>query len=77
MRIETGRDRIVAWAGTLTILATYFALMLMVVFAGSLLVHPIGDSPVTVGLVFGTGILIFCIAVSALYTGWRNRKDAP
>jgi len=77
MGLETGRDRLVAWAATLTTLATYFALMLAVVFAGSLLVRPIGDdSPVTVGLLFGAGILVFCITVSAVYTGWRNRRDA-
>ena len=77
MRAETGRDRLVAWTATLATLATYFALMLAVVFTGSILVQPIGDdTPVTVGLIFGAGILVFCIAVSAVYTGWRNRKDA-
>ena len=77
MRLETSRDRLIAWAGTLTILATYFALMLAVVFAGPLLVRSVGDeSPITVGLVFGVGILVFCIGASAFYTGWRNRKDA-
>ena len=77
MRLETSRDRLIAWAGTLTILATYFALMLAVVFAGPLLVQTIGDdTPVTVGLIFGAGILVFCIAASAFYTGWRNRRDA-
>lgn len=66
----------VAWISTSVTLATYIGLMIAVSLAPSLLTQPItSGSAVTNGIVLGAAIIIFLIAVAAIFTRWNNKLD--
>ncbi len=76
MPARSKRHGMVAWIATAVTLATYFGLMLTVALAPSLLTKTIvTGSSISIGIVAGVIIIIFLIAVSAVFTIWINKLD--
>ena len=62
---------------TLAMAGVYFGFMALVVFARPLLVRPLGDGPLTVGLLAGLGVVLAAFALTGYYVLVANREFDP
>lgn len=55
-------------------LVWYFAYVLLATYAPDFMSIRVGDSSVTVGLLFGLGQFVSTFAITMIYASWANRK---
>ena len=61
----------------LAMVAIYSGFMLLVAFARPLLARPLGEGPLTVGLLAGLGVVLAAFALTACYVRVANRELDP
>jgi len=55
----------------------YFGFMMLVAFARPLLARPLGEGPLTLGLLAGLGVVLVAFALTAIYVRVANREFDP
>ncbi|KAB2928801.1 MAG: DUF485 domain-containing protein [Dechloromonas sp.] len=64
-----------AWGLTLLVLGVYLAYLALVAFAADWLETPVaGMAATTIGIPLGIGVIVFTIAVTAVYVRRANRE---
>ena len=59
---------------TLAMLVVYYGFILLVAFDKELLAQRIGDGVTTLGMPIGLGVILFTIAITAIYVRRANRE---
>lgn len=72
--LERRRSATIPLAALVTV--AYFVFILMVAYKPHLMGHPLGGS-VTVGIVYGLGLIFLTMGVTAWYVGYANRHLEP
>ena len=62
---------------TLIMAGVYFGFMLLVAFGRPFLARPLGDGPLTVGLLAGLAVVLTAFALTAIYVRVANREFDP
>lgn len=66
-----------AWTLAAVMAAVYFGFMMLVAFGRPFLARPLGDGPLTVGLLAGLGVVLTAFALTAIYVRVANREFDP
>ena len=61
-----------SWICTVLMLIAYFGFILMIAFDPTLLGQKIGDGVTTLGVPMGLGVILFTIAITAIYVKKAN-----
>ena len=72
-RLKSTRSRF-GWTLTLAMLVVYYGYILLIAFDKELLATRIGDGVTTWGIPIGFGVIIFTIAITAVYVRRANRE---
>ncbi len=62
---------------TLAMAGVYFGFMMVAAFGRPLLARPLGEGPLTVGLLAGLMVVVVSFALTALYVRVANREFDP
>ncbi|HMQ40135.1 MAG TPA: DUF485 domain-containing protein [Paracoccus sp. (in: a-proteobacteria)] len=62
------------WKLTLAMLVVYYGYILMIAFNKELLAHRIGENVMTWGIPIGFGVILFTIAITAIYVRRANSE---
>lgn len=72
--LQARRARL-AWTLVGLVVAAYYSFILMVAFAGDILRQPLHEGTVvTLGLAWGAGVMVLCIALTGVYV-WRANRE--
>ncbi|WP_213953942.1 MULTISPECIES: DUF485 domain-containing protein [unclassified Variovorax] len=69
-----GRRNRFGWTLTLLMLVVYYGFVLLVAFDKPFLARPIGDGVTTLGIPIGFGVIVFTIAITAVYVRRANAE---
>ncbi|PSH61707.1 DUF485 domain-containing protein [Phyllobacterium brassicacearum] len=71
--LKSKRSRF-GWTLTLAMMIVYYGFILLIAFKKDLLAARIGDGTITWGIPIGFGVIVFTIAVTALYVKRANSE---
>jgi uncharacterized membrane protein (DUF485 family) len=71
--LRSRRARFGAWL-TAAMLAVYYGFILLVAFDKPLLATRLGEGVMTLGIPLGLGVIVFTIAITALYVRRANQE---
>ncbi len=66
-----------SWALALAMAGIYFGFMMLVAFGRPFLARPLGDGPLTVGMLAGLAVVAAAFALTAYYVRVANREFDP
>ncbi len=70
----TERRRRFGWKLTIAMLVVYYGYIMLIAFGKGLLAMPIGQGVMTWGVPIGFGVIIFTIAITAVYVYRANNE---
>ncbi|MDO5758444.1 MAG: DUF485 domain-containing protein [Rhodobacterales bacterium] len=70
----TDRRRSFSWKLTIAMLVVYYGYILLIAFGKDILAMPIGQGVMTWGVPIGFGVIIFTIAITAVYVYRANNE---
>lgn len=62
------------WTLTVAMLVVYYGFILLIAFSKGVLATPIGSGVMTWGIPIGFGVIIFTVAITAIYVRRANRE---
>ena len=71
-RLLKSRRTRFGWMLTLAMMIVYYGFILLIAFRKDLLAVPIGDGVMTWGIPVGFGVIIFTVAITAIYVQRAN-----
>lgn len=74
--LSARRGRII-WPLTILTMAVYYGFILLIAFMPEILATPVGDGPVSWGLVSGFGVILYTFLVTGYYVHKANRELEP
>lgn len=71
--LRTTRSRF-GWSLTIAMMVVYYGFILLIAFRKDLLAAPIGGGVTTWGIPIGFGVIVFTIAITAIYVRRANSE---
>ena len=71
--LKRARSRL-GWTLAIAMLVVYYGFILLVAFDKPLLATRLGSGVTTVGIPLGLGVIVFTVAITAIYVSRANRR---